>query len=441
MEEHNFLTSFLIVSMVTCAMADYDCICNYAVENAIYPNSNGNSQPIGYMYEFDCKPEFEDKGGDFFGIQYEKQVGYIAKSQQVQRQICPGEPPDGDRIPTTTTMKYVVSTEALTTSTKTTSRSTTQQTTTPPTSTSTAFVTTTQVPSTERSTTNTPTVHTSTTPSTTTRPTTVTTTTSTPSTTTKMTTRATTPTTQVPTTTPTTRPTTPTTTPTTTERPTTTPAPVTWPIGTYGLMQTRQGCPGGNTRWVTGYRKQDTEDSDSHNYFSANIQNYLGGEFASNNLATAFCIKDTATTSRYDKPWPRGTYCILKHKYCPAGFRSGFIFWDDEDSGNGNSHGGALPDGTYDGNTKIYYCCRGDGRTSSEIILPTERPFILLRYGTVCQSVHGMSVHDVYVRWDDEDTLNSSGRGGVHPYDDGGSKDHILHFCYYQSLGGPSFVG
>jgi CUB/sushi domain-containing protein len=40
------------------------------------------------------------------------------------------------------------------------------------------------------------------------------------------------------------------------------------------------------------------------------------------------------------------------------GFSSGYVYWDDEDLNNDNSRGGALPDGTYDKNTRIYYCCR-----------------------------------------------------------------------------------
>jgi hypothetical protein len=87
------------------------------------------------------------------------------------------------------------------------------------------------------------------------------------------------------------------------------------------------------------------------------------------------------------------------------------------------------------------YLNRSDARSDTEIILPTGTPFVLLRYGYACQSVHSMIVREVYLRWDDEDTLGSSSSGGAHPYDDGGSKDHTLHFCYYQSRSGPSIVG
>ena len=41
-----------------------------------------------------------------------------------------------------------------------------------------------------------------------------------------------------------------------------------------------------------------------------------------------------------------------------AGFQSGYIYWDDQDISNHNEAKGSLPDGEYNKNTKIYYCCR-----------------------------------------------------------------------------------
>lgn len=41
-----------------------------------------------------------------------------------------------------------------------------------------------------------------------------------------------------------------------------------------------------------------------------------------------------------------------------TGFAIGSIFWDDEDKNNANGRGGTLPEGNYDGNTRILYCCR-----------------------------------------------------------------------------------
>ena len=48
---------------------------------------------------------------------------------------------------------------------------------------------------------------------------------------------------------------------------------------------------------------------------------------------------------------------------------------------------GSVPDGKYDRNTKIYYCCRTDGTQSMKLTLPTEKPFYLLKYGSRCQEV------------------------------------------------------
>lgn len=217
--------------------------------------------------------------------------------------------------------------------------------------------------------------------------------------------------------------------------------PITWPRGTYGLMQTAQGCPGTNSHWSTGWRGYDTEDVRSDNKYSTGINRFLKGEFASNNIKTYFCIKTSQTTSAHDQTWQKGTYCLLKYGNCPTGFSSGYIYWDDEDLNNDNSKGGTLPDGTYDKNTKIYYCCRHDASHQIPIFLPTDRPFILLRYGNSCQSVHGMQVRDLYVKWDDEDLGNKDSTGGMHPLDDGGSDDHRLHFCYYFSSSGPSLIG
>ncbi|MEW5847245.1 MAG: hypothetical protein AB2A00_00475 [Myxococcota bacterium] len=57
--------------------------------------------------------------------------------------------------------------------------------------------------------------------------------------------------------------------------------------------------------------------------------------------------------------WPAGSYCILQRGgSCPAGFSSGFRYWDDEDNNNANSHGGVVPDGSYGGNTRLNFCCK-----------------------------------------------------------------------------------
>ena len=36
--------------------ADHNCICSYAIENAVYPKPDVGSAPVGFLYEFDCAP-------------------------------------------------------------------------------------------------------------------------------------------------------------------------------------------------------------------------------------------------------------------------------------------------------------------------------------------------------------------------------------------------
>ena len=67
-----------------------------------------------------------------------------------------------------------------------------------------------------------------------------------------------------------------------------------------------------------------------------------------------------------------------------------------------------LPEGDYndyDDTTLIYYCCRTDGFASNEIILPTEKPFVLMKTSrnNECQLVRGMQVKEVWVEFDCDD--------------------------------------
>jgi hypothetical protein len=55
--------------------------------------------------------------------------------------------------------------------------------------------------------------------------------------------------------------------------------------------------------------------------------------------------------------------------------KSGSIKWDDEDGTNKNSKGGTLPNGTFDDDTLIEYCCQDQGLWSDSIELPLDKPF------------------------------------------------------------------
>jgi len=67
----------------------------------------------------------------------------------------------------------------------------------------------------------------------------------------------------------------------------------------------------------------------------------------------------TSTGCFSSSMWPPGNYCILRRGgTCPAGFTDGYRRWDDEDTVNINFASGTLPDGTYDANTAMQFCCK-----------------------------------------------------------------------------------
>lgn len=216
--------------------------------------------------------------------------------------------------------------------------------------------------------------------------------------------------------------------------------PLSWPRGTYGLMKAVSGCPThGGVTWLEGWRYEDTEDPFTQNEISSPI--HLAGIWVTDgNLRLEFCIKGTDQVSEWDVDWPAGDYCILKYKTCPAGFKDGFIQFNDQDIFTNNKAGGTLPDGVYDGNTKIFFCCRNDASptVTQPLYLPPSIPFFLVRYSGGCPFVHNMAVREETVWWDEAiNTVFSPSprQGGAHPFDDGDSSNHRLHFCYYSPNG------
>ena len=203
-----------------------------------------------------------------------------------------------------------------------------------------------------------------------------------------------------------------------------------WPYGTYSLIQSASGCPSG---WSSGWRHQDNEDSNNANSWSpSNLNSYAKIELG-RNIKTHYCTKIFSSNTGFT--WPSGTYCIARYgNTCPSGFSTGYREWDDEDSRNANGYSGILPDGTYGRNTLIQYCCRTDGNPSNHIILPTNTPFVLYRYGGVCQKVRGMN-NPTYlsIHFDDEDSRNANSCQGSYP-DGACGRNHDVNFCYYNQV-------
>jgi hypothetical protein len=112
--------------------------------------------------------------------------------------------------------------------------------------------------------------------------------------------------------------------------------------------------------------------------------------------------------------------------------RSGWVRWDDSDYENKNRKGGFLPDGSYDKDTKIEYCCQTKGHWCDLIELPVSQPFYLLTSSSAdtpkCQMVKWALSYLEYIVFDTEDTNNGDAQGGEHLFLDGEKK----YYCYYE---------
>ncbi|XP_053388318.1 C-type mannose receptor 2-like [Mercenaria mercenaria] len=110
-------TVFSVLSLYTTLVSgDYSCVCNYNVEKSVFTTMNEQGSPIGYMYEFDCKQKLDLQQGTqgWFEIAFEHQIGYLKQDDQIQLQLCPGDPPHEDIV--TTVSSPVSSTQSAVTS-------------------------------------------------------------------------------------------------------------------------------------------------------------------------------------------------------------------------------------------------------------------------------------------------------------------------------------
>ena len=112
--------------------------------------------------------------------------------------------------------------------------------------------------------------------------------------------------------------------------------------------------------------------------------------------------------------------------------KSGYVYWDDDFFRNKNSKGGTLPDGEYDRNTKIYFCCKTDGEKDAPILLPSKSPFYLLAYKSAkCQMVKWAIATVEWIYYETEDLSNDDEGVGAYPYKAG--KSHpTIYYCYYR---------
>lgn len=210
-----------------------------------------------------------------------------------------------------------------------------------------------------------------------------------------------------------------------------------WPNGEYALPAPEGNCPKG---WSSGYRVQGTG---SNVDVSSGITSRLGVKLTPKTITLHYCVKKESidTDGGIGNEWPEGSYCIAKKgDICPDdiqhAFKEGSRSWNDYKSlllrKSSNSRWGELPEGEYDKNTNISFCCRNDGPASSSMILPITDPFVLYRYGGKCQAVKGTVVTQDFIAFDDTSRAFSKNDCiGGYPDDRDCKGNRRLYFCHY----------
>lgn len=51
-----FRQAFMLILFIGIVRAEFPCICSYSIEKVVYKSPDSTSEPVGYTYEFDCKP-------------------------------------------------------------------------------------------------------------------------------------------------------------------------------------------------------------------------------------------------------------------------------------------------------------------------------------------------------------------------------------------------
>ncbi|XP_044170591.1 uncharacterized protein LOC122954610 isoform X3 [Acropora millepora] len=207
--------------------------------------------------------------------------------------------------------------------------------------------------------------------------------------------------------------------------------PIKWPAGTYGIPKPKTGCPSSDGfQWMTGSRSQDTNNNESKNRKSVSF--HLDAVVDKKKVERSFCLKTSTAKDQNRTIWPSGQYCIYKKGSCPDGLNNGFVYWDDDKFGNKNTRSGILPDGVYDSNTEIEFCCRTDGNQNKPVDLPTKVPFYLLAYEFPrCQMVKWAVSSLEWIYYDTEDWSNDDDRGGAYPHN-AATQHPTIYYCYYR---------
>ena len=107
---------------------------------------------------------------------------------------------------------------------------------------------------------------------------------------------------------------------------------------------------------------------------------------------------------------------------------------NQNESKNRNHHSGEVPAGTYGKDTTLEFCCAVDGRESSVVSLPIDKPFFLMQSfkASQCQEVKGAFYQLEVVTYDTENEMTSGLPQGESPAGLYELPNPKINYCYYQ---------
>lgn len=136
-----------------------------------------------------------------------------------------------------------------------------------------------------------------------------------------------------------------------------------------------------------------------------------------------------------------GFYCVYKNSgsSCPTGMAIGWTKWFDRKYLNINRKGGTLPDGEYNRDTLLKYCCQDQGHWYNSIELPVDRPFYLLPHhssasdSSKCQRVKYALSSLEYIIYNNQNVTQDPDNN--HAYTElTDSRLSKLYYCYYKGM-------
>lgn len=72
----------LLILSLAVVESNFICICTNEVETPVFETRDSSTAPIGYLYEFDCKPQYDpdENSTQYFSIMFEKKVSLSSQS-------------------------------------------------------------------------------------------------------------------------------------------------------------------------------------------------------------------------------------------------------------------------------------------------------------------------------------------------------------------------